>query len=73
MRYAIDRFEGTQVILEDDNGAISVVERSLLPPDVSQGDILLYHNGCYRLDKDETESRRARIYKLEQLLRKERE
>lgn len=73
MRYAIDRLEGSKAVLEDDNGAVSVVERSLLPPDAVQGDVIVDHDGCYRLDKSETESRRARIYKLEQMLRKERE
>ena len=73
MRYAIDRFEEDKAVLVDDNGEIFVVERSLLPLDAAQGDVLLHNNGCYRLDKDETESRRTRIYKLEQLLRKERE
>ncbi len=69
MWYAIDRFEGEQAILQDDNGICLVVDKVLLPSDAVQGDILTQCDGRYRHDREETSARRDKIYRLEQLLR----
>lgn len=69
MRYAIDRFEGKQAVLQDDNGSCLVVDKSLLPPDVEQGDVLAYCDGRYCHNRAETSARRDKLYRLEQLLR----
>ncbi len=69
MRYAIDRFEEQTAILQDDSGKTVKADRSFLPPDAAQGDVLQYVNGRYEHDREETCTRRERIYRLEQLLR----
>lgn len=70
MRYAIDRFEGEQAVLQDDFGKSFVVDKVLLPSDAAQGDVLeLNNDGCYRHDSAQTAERRDRIHRLEQLLR----
>ncbi len=69
LRYAIDRFEGEHVVLQDDSGTSLVVDKALLPPDVVQGDVLKLCNGYYQHDREETTERRDRIHRLEQLLR----
>ncbi|MBQ9861837.1 MAG: DUF3006 domain-containing protein [Clostridia bacterium] len=69
MWYAIDRFEGKQAVLQDDNGICLVVDNTLLPPDAVQGDVLTRCGGHYRHDREETSARRDKIYRLEQLLR----
>lgn len=69
MRYAIDRFEGKQAVLQDDNGTCFVVDKSLLPSDAVQGDILTHGDGRYCHDRAETTARRDKLYRLEQLLR----
>ncbi|MBQ3259315.1 MAG: DUF3006 domain-containing protein [Clostridia bacterium] len=69
MRYAIDRFEGEQAVLQDDNGICFAVDKALLPSDAVQGDILTRCGEHYCHDREETTARRDRIYRLEQLLR----
>ncbi len=69
MWYAIDRFEGEQAVLQDDNGVCLVVDKTLLPSDAVQGDILTRCDGHYRHDRTNTIARRDKIYRLEQLLR----
>ncbi len=69
MKYAIDRFEGTQAVLQDDSGASLVVDKALLPPDAQQGDVLIERDGQYYHDRDETDARRDRIRNLQNLLR----
>ena len=69
MGYAIDRFEGDQAVLQDDSGKSLVVDKALLPPDAAQGDVLNECDGRFVHDRDETRARRARIHRLEQLVR----
>lgn len=69
MHYAIDRIEDEQVVLEADNGDMLVVERMKLPSDARQGDVLTVCDGLFCHDREETESRRTRIHRLEQMLR----
>ncbi len=69
MKYAIDRFEDTQAVLQDDNGNTLVIDRSCLPQDAKQGDVLTLCNGVYCHDREETTARRTRVQALQQLLR----
>ncbi len=69
MRYAIDRFEDTKAVLQDDNGTCRIVDKTLLPSDIKQGDVLICFDGFYRHDREETTARREKLYHLEQLLR----
>lgn len=69
MHFAVDRIEDRVAVLQDDDGHSVPVDIGLLPLDVAAGDVLQYVNGRYEHDRQETESRRDRIYCLEQLLR----
>lgn len=69
MWYAIDRFEGQQAVLQDENGISLLVDKTLLPPDAVPGDVLTPCGGHYRHDRAETATRREKMYRLEQLLR----
>jgi hypothetical protein len=71
MWYAIDRFEDDQAVLQDDSENTLVVDKSLLPSDAVQGDVLIMCDGRYIHDRDETKARRERLYRLEQMLRGE--
>lgn len=72
MRFAIDRFEDEKAVLQDDTGTSRVVDKTLLPPDAVQGDVLTFCDGCYQHDRAETMARRDRIRHLEQILRNKR-
>ncbi|SEH47879.1 Protein of unknown function [Ruminococcus flavefaciens] len=65
----IDRFEGSLAVLETDDGMINV-ERSLLPENAAEGDVLVY-DGSWTVDTTATEQRRERTRKrLKRLLNK---
>lgn len=65
----IDRFEGDLAVLETDDGMINV-ERSLLPENAAEGDVLTYDR-AWTVDKAATEQRRSRTAKrLKKLLNK---
>lgn len=65
----IDRFEGDLAVLETDDGMINV-ERSLLPENAAEGDVLVY-DGSWTVDTAATEQRRERTRKrLKRLLNK---
>ena len=70
MLYSIDRFEGDVAVLVDDDANTVDVMRSLLPPTAQCGDMLRYEGGCYTVDADETATRRARIRRLQDKLRR---
>ena len=57
----IDRFEEDLAVLETDDGMINV-ERSLLPENAAEGDVLTY-NRAWTVDKAATEQRRSRTAK----------
>ena len=69
MYYSIDRFEEEWAVLQDDNGRSFTVERSCLPAQARQGEILAEKNGAYFIDENETAARRERIRRLKQSLR----
>lgn len=66
----IDRFEGSIAVLETDSGMLDV-EKSLIPDNAEEGDVLRCENGVYTVDSDATEERRAAVRaKLNRLRRK---
>ena len=71
MFYAVDRLEEGIAVLVDDEENTLVVERTLLPADTVQGDVLRMEDGRYLPDGEETARRRERIRRQEQLLRGE--
>lgn len=65
----IDRFEGSLAVLETDDG-MKNIERSLLPENAAEGDVLVY-DGSWTVDTAATEQRRERTRKrLKRLLNK---
>lgn len=69
MYYSIDRFEEEWAVLQDDDGRSVTVERSRLPAQARQGDLLTEKDGAYSVDENETAARRERIRRMEQKLR----
>ncbi len=64
MNFIIDRFEGEYAVLEDERKNMSNVLKSVLPNDVKEGDILVFENGNYHIDKNGTTKRKNNIKKL---------
>lgn len=56
----IDRFEGGFAVVETEDGMINV-DRSFLPSDASEGDVLTCENGRYTVDRESTESIRSSV------------
>lgn len=63
MKLIIDRFEEGFAVCEDDNRSMHNIERSKLPGDAKEGDVLIFKCGIYRIDRSETDERRDRIKK----------
>ena len=69
MYYSLERFEENLAVLCGDDDKTVAVDRTLLPQDAKAGELFYVENGCYCRDADETANRRARIQRLEQMLR----
>ncbi len=63
-KLTIDRFEEDKAVLECENGDMITLDRSVLPKNVNEGDVLHFEEGSYFLDAEETEKRRQRIKSL---------
>lgn len=58
MKYAVDRIEGSIVILQNiDNGKIIQIDKINLPTDIKETDILVFDGNNYKKDNEETKSR----------------
>lgn len=68
--YSVDRLEGEKVILVDDDGHSHTILTSDLPEQVRMGDVVLWQNGAYYLDREETERRRSYVISLHDKLRR---
>ncbi len=69
-KYILDRFEENLIVLVAKTGKIVNIEKSLLP-DACEGDVVVFENGEYRIEKEETTKRNRRIEeKLKRLLGK---
>lgn len=66
----IDRFEGNFAVLETENGMVNV-ERSRLPYNASEGDILVWNQGNYLIDHEATQQRKAAMASRFSRLRRE--
>ena len=65
----IDRLENNIAVLETDGGIVEI-ERSLLPENVREGDIITENNGIWAVDIPATEKRRAEMRELMKRLMK---
>ncbi len=64
MMYVLDRFEGEIAVIEkSDQEQITFVEinRSLLPSDTEEGDVLVLSDSGWSVDKEATAQRRSQI------------
>lgn len=65
----IDRFESNKAVIETDGGMVEI-ERSLLPENAREGDIITENNGVWSVDIPATEKRRAEMRELMKRLMK---
>lgn len=61
MKYIIDRFEGDIAVLEKGENEFSEVEKFTLPPDAKEGDCLIFKDGKYYKDENETKRLKTEI------------
>ena len=66
MRLIIDRFEGDFAVCEGDDCRMQSIPVHELPAGLKAGDVLVKEaNSSYRIDREETALRRARIKQLQ--------
>lgn len=61
MKYIIDRFEEDNAVCEQEDRTMLLISRSLLPSDAKEGDVILYTDGVYQVDKEATLERKKKI------------
>jgi len=64
MRGIIDRFEGDYAVVEFDGRQMKDIPRSELEHGAKENDVILFLNGKYHVDAEETLRRKAEIAKL---------
>ena len=64
MELIIDRFEAEYAVCEDENKKILNINKSKIPKQAKEGDIIIYRNGTYILDKEKTLNRKKYIEEL---------
>lgn len=64
MQFIIDRFEGGFAVCEDENRKMVNIERSKLPPEAREGDILYVDGAEYKIDTAATDARKQEVKKL---------
>ena len=64
MQLIIDRFEGSFAVCEDEDRNMVNIERSKLPPEAREGDVLYIDGGEYKVDAPATDARKRDIRKM---------
>lgn len=64
MELIIDRFEDEYAICEDKDKKILNINKSKIPKQAKEGDIIIYREGKYILDKEKTLNRKKYIEEL---------
>lgn len=64
MFFIVDRVEGNNVILEDENGDILSLNKNNINGQIKEGDCLRKENGKFLFDIEETKKRKIEIEKL---------
>lgn len=67
-RFTVDRLEGDKAVLECENGDFAVFDRTSLPKNIKEGDVLRFEAGNCYLNAEETERRRQKMQRLMQSL-----
>ena len=57
-KMSIDRIVGELAVCFNDQNQEIKIDKKLIPPEAKEGDIILYNNGVYLIDSDETEKRK---------------
>lgn len=71
MKYAVDKIENNIVVLENiQDKTIIEIELDKLPPNIKEGNILLYENNTYTIDIETEQKRRETINSKFAMLRK---
>lgn len=63
-RFTIDRIEEGTAVLECENGDFVNLDIKSLPKNIKEGDVLMFDEQSYFLNKDETENRKKKISNL---------
>lgn len=59
-KYVVDRFEEEYLVLEKETGeTLEVLKKEI--PDAQKGDVVIFENGKYTVDREQTETRRKII------------
>ena len=67
----VDRIEGSVAVCEDEKANPIRIGLDQLPENVSEGDVLVQHEGQYQIDISATAGRRARLReKMDRLKRR---
>ena len=59
-KYSVDRFEEEYLVLEKETGeTLDVLKKEI--PDAKKDDVVIFENGKYTVDREETEARKKII------------
>ena len=64
MRVVIDRLEGEYAVCEKDDRTMTSIEKSTLPADAKEGDVLVINQDHIEIDVGETAKRKADAKRL---------
>jgi S-adenosylmethionine:tRNA-ribosyltransferase-isomerase (queuine synthetase) len=65
MKGIVDRFEGSKVVVEMEDGKkMEIFDRKLFPENLREGDVVIFKNDRFIVDELETEKRKAYIENL---------
>lgn len=64
MKVIIDRFEGKFAVCQKEDMSMVNIDRSILPGDAKEGDVLYLDNGNISVNKEETDKLKKAIDKL---------
>ncbi len=65
--FSVERFSGTYVLCEDEDGRRLTLLRAALPGGLREGDLILWDGG-WKIDRAAAAARRARLRELERRL-----
>ncbi len=63
-KFTVDRFEGDKAVLECENGDFITLDKTSLPKNIQEGDVLNFNVNSYFLDAEETAKRKKHIKSL---------
>lgn len=63
-KFTVDRIEETKAVLECENNQFVSLDVHSLPKGIKEGDVLVFEEGSYFLDAEETKQRQTKIKQL---------